>query len=472
MSAEIIPMRESFPASTFNLEVEQGLLGAAMTHGLDRLAMLRPGHFHDGLHQRLYEAMERIYRDGGQVSPAALKSHFAGDADLEKVGGPAYLARLKADAIGVNPVQYAKVVIELARRRHVLAVCQAGARTVADPYADGTVDDIAAVAISGLTDVLAEGPQLHPMKAGDIVPVMLATAQARSEGAKLPTTGLGSLDQRLGGWAPGNQVFLAGRPAMGKSALGLWLALSSARRNNFAVAFFSLEMTAEECMVRLACAVASSGHDVIAYEDVRAGKVPRDHMARLEAVRAKLADVDLYMDEQPRRSVQSIMAECRNIQREAERKGSRLGLVVVDHLRKVADSGNYKNNPNKSEGEKAAMLKDMAKQLGVTVLTLVQLNRGVEGREDKHPTLSDLRDSGEIEEEADAVCMVYREAYYREREKPPKNAAEEADWRSEMEEARGTAEIIISKNRHGRTGNVKIACDMASNRFWDMEGRL
>jgi replicative DNA helicase len=472
MTAEIITMRESFPASTFNLEVEQHLLGAAMTHGLDRLGVLRPDHFYDGLHQRLYAAMERIYRDGGQVSPAVLKSQFVGDADLEKVGGPVYLARLKAEAIGVNPFQYAKVIIELARRRHVLAVCQAGARTVADPYSDGTVDDIASTTISGLTDVLAEGPQGHPRVAGDLMPVVIATAEARQSGARLPTTGLAALDQRLGGWAPGNQVFLAGRPAMGKSALGLWLALFAARRNNFSVAFFSLEMTAEECMVRLACAVASSGQDAIAYEDVRSGKVTREHLARLEAVRAKIEGVDLFIDEQPRRSVQSIMAECRNIQREAERKGSRLGLVVVDHLRKVADSGNYKNNPNKSEGEKAAMLKDMAKQLGVTVLTLVQLNRGVEGREDKHPTLSDLRDSGEIEEEADAVCMVYREAYYREREKPPKNAAEEADWRAEMEEARSIAEVIISKNRHGQTGNIKIACDMASNRFWDMEGRI
>jgi len=184
-------------------------------------------------------------------------------------------------------------------------------------------------------------------------------------------------------------------------------------------------------------------------------------------VRSKLETVDLYMDEQPRRSVQSIMAECRNIQREAERKGSRLGLVVVDHLRKVADSGNYKNNANKSEGEKAAMLKDMAKQLGVTVLTLVQLNRGVEGRDDKRPTLADLRDSGEIEEEADVVCMVYREAYYKEREKPPANASEEADWRAELEMFRHTADILVTKNRHGQTGTVSVACDMASNRFWD-----
>jgi len=468
MTAEIIQMRETFPASTFNVELEQQLLGAAMSQGLDRLAMLKPEHFYDGLHQRIFTAMERIYREGGQISPVILKPTFVSDPDIEKVGGVSYLAKLKASAVGsIDIGQYARGVMELARRRQVLSVCQAGARTVADPYSDGTVDDIASNAISGLTDVLAEGPQSHPRKAGDIIPVVLAGAQARSEGARLPTTGLGALDERLGGWAAGNQVFLAGRPAMGKSALGLWLAMATARRNNFAVAFFSLEMTAEECMVRLACAVASSGHDTIAYEDVRSGKVSRDHLTRLEAVRSKLETVDLYMDEQPRRSVQSIMAECRNIQREAERKGSRLGLVVVDHLRKVADSGNYKNNANKSEGEKAAMLKDMAKQLGVTVLTLVQLNRGVEGRDDKRPTLADLRDSGEIEEEADVVCMVYREAYYKEREKPPANASEEADWRAELEMFRHTADILVTKNRHGQTGTVSVACDMASNRFWD-----
>lgn len=474
MSAEIVQMREAYPASTFNLELEQELLGAAMAKGLDQLAMLRPEHFYDGLHQRIYTAMERIYReDGRRPSPAMLKPSFITDPDMEKVGGVQYLARIGASAIGgVDVVQYARGVMELYLRRQVLAVCQAGARAVADPYSSGTVDEIASSAISGLTDVLAEGPQTHPRRLRDVMPVMLADAQARASGARLPTTGLGGLDERLGGWAPGNQVLLAGRPAMGKSALGLWLALAAARRNNFAVAFFSLEMTAEECMSRLACAAASSGHDVIAYEDVRAGKVTRGQMCRLEAVLGKLDDVDLYIDDHARRSVQSITAECRNIQREAVRRGSSLGLVVIDHLRKVADTGNYRNNPNKSEGEKAAMLKDVAKQLGVTILTLVQLNRGVEGRDDKRPTLADLRDSGEIEEEADAVCMVYREAYYRGREKPPNSVAEEADWRATLDEIRHIAEVGITKNRHGRTGNVKIGCDMASNRFWDVEGRL
>lgn len=463
-------MRESFPASTFNLEVEQELLGAAMTVGLDKLGIVKAEHFYDGLHQRIYAAMERLYRDGAIPSPALLKSTFVNDPDIEKVGSVTYLAKLKVAGGSVhNITQHARQVVEHYRRRLVLSACQEGARTVSDPYSSGTVDDIAAQTISGLTDVLAAGPQSHPRRADVLAPLVVEKANERANGHRLPTTGLGALDERLGGWAPGNQVFIAGRPAMGKTALGLWLALYGAARNKFGVAFFSLEMTAEECLTRLCCALASSGRDNIAYEDVRSGKITAEQLNRLDAIRSKLANVDLFIDEQPRRSVQSIQAECRNLQRELERRGSRLGVVVIDHLRKVADSGNYKNNPNKSEGEKAAMLKDMAKHLGVTVVTLVQLNRGVEGREDKRPTLADLRDSGEIEEEADVVCMVYREAYYKEREKPPGSAGEEADWRFQLEEIRHVAEVGVAKNRHGRTGALKVGCDMASNRFWDLE---
>jgi replicative DNA helicase len=230
-------------------------------------------------------------------------------------------------------------------------------------------------------------------------------------------------------------------------------------------------MTVDECMTRLACDVASTSERVIAYEDVLNGKARPDDIKRLEATRAALGAANLYIDDQAKRSVPSIMAECRGIAREAMKMGGRLGLVVVDHLRKVADSGNYKNNPNKSEGEKAAMLKDMAKLLDCTVLTLVQLNRGVEGRDDKRPVLSDLRDSGEIEEEADAVCMVYREAYYKAREKIPTQTAAEADWRDELATVEHVAEVMIAKNRHGQTGRINIGCNMASNKFWTVEER-
>lgn len=464
MTAEIHQLRDS--SSTFNVEVEQGLLGAAMVHGVDKFGALRSEHFYDPLHQRIYAAISTLCQQGRAFNAAGLKGYFTTDPGMVEAGGVGYLAKLSASAPAYHLEKYAALVMELWQRRQVVYACNECLRMAVDPHADEPLQTLIDHLQHNLTVIQNDGPQSRPVRAGDAMKRFIEQTRARMEGDdRLPLTGLARLNDKVGGWRMGNQVFLAGRPGMGKTALGLWLAHAAASGNNYTVAFFSLEMTADECMTRLACEVAGN----IPYEDVLNGKVNAEQIRKLDAGRAHLEQIDLYIDDQPKRSVVSIMAECRRMQRDAERAGSRLGLVVIDHLRKVADSGNYKNNPNKSEGEKAAMLKDMAKQLGTTVLTLVQLNRGVEGREDKRPSLSDLRDSGEIEEEADAVLMMYREAYYKGREKAPKEKHAYAEWLMELETIAGVAEVYVAKNRHGQTGPTKIGCDMATNRFWTVD---
>lgn len=475
MTAEIHQLHASVPASLHNLEVEQELLGAAMLYGIDRIAALQAKHFYDPLHARIYGAIQSLCSQGRQPNAATLKTFFMVDEGMQAVGGVTYLARLQAKPGSAPHLEaYARHIMELWQRRGIVQACYETISVTADPHADKSFQAVVDDLQHDITKIQNEGPSSRPQRAGEFMGRFIEDARSRAAGEdKLPITGLSSLNERLGGWRRGNQVFLAGRPGMGKTALGLWLAHHAAAKNKgFTVAFFSLEMTASECMTRLACEIASAGETKIAYEDVLNGNIKPYQMDRLEQVMGRIEALNLYIDDQAKRSVPSIMAECRRLAREAEKNGSRLGLVVIDHLRKVADTGDYKNNPNKSEGQKAAMLKDMAKQLDCTVLTLVQLNRGVEGRDDKRPALSDLRDSGEIEEEADAVCMVYREAYYKSREKPPRAASEEADWRAELDEVKHIAEVLVTKNRHGQTGNLKVGCDMATNRFWGLDNRL
>ncbi len=465
MSAEIHQLRDS--PTTFNLEVEQGLLGAAMVGGIDKLGSLRPEHFYEPLHQRIYATMASLAQQGRPFNAAGLKSYFNADPGMTEAGGVSYLAKLAAGAPAYQVEKYAALVMELWQRRQVVHACNECMRQAVDPNADEPLQSLIDQLQHNLTTIQNDGPQSRPQLAGIAARRFLESIRPYvADDEKLPRTGLAGLDDRIGGWRRGNQIFIAGRPGMGKTALGLWLAHSASLRTT--TAFFSLEMTADECMTRLACEVSGD----VPYEDVLNGRLTQVQVDRLGAGRQRLDLAQLYIDDQPKRSVVSIMAECRRIQRDAERSGSSLGLVVIDHLRKVSDSGNFKNNPNKSEGEKAAMLKDMAKQLGTTVLTLVQLNRAVEGREDKRPTLSDLRDSGEIEEEADAVLMMYREAYYKGREKPPKEKHAYAEWQMEYQSVSSVAEVYVAKNRHGRTGKTSVGCDMATNRFWDVENVL
>lgn len=472
--AEVTTLREEFPSATFNLEIEQGILGAAMVHGVSGLGSLKPEHLFDPLHQRIMRAIIHLASEGKEASPRSLKAFFETDEGIARVGGVKYLAQLASGAPpNEHSRQYVAFAMELWQRRSMIQACYETISKAGKPDIDEMLQSVIDGMQQRLNEIQNEGPMARPVLAGSLMARLLQDTRARMDGtAPVPHTGLSGIDQKLGGFRYGNQVLLAGRPGIGKTALGLSLAYKAAVANpNYVVVFFSLEMTAQECLTRLACELASTGGHEIAYEDVLNGTVKPHQLERLAMMESVIASSSLYIDDQPRRSVASIFAECQAIARESDRMGNRLGLVVIDHLRRIADSGNYKNNANKSEGEKAKMLKDAAKMLNCTVLTLVQLNRGVEGRDDKRPSLADLRDSGEIEEEADSVMMVYRDYYYRQREKPPGNPSAEADWRAEIDAIKDQAEVYITKNRHGQNGRVMLRCNMATNSFWDISAR-
>ncbi|MBI1179123.1 MAG: AAA family ATPase [Alphaproteobacteria bacterium] len=237
----------------------------------------------------------------------------------------------------------------------------------------------------------------------------------------------------------------------------------------FAAAFFSLEMPGRQIVLRMACEMASTDAFRIPYSLARRGRINQNQLRALAGAEADVGRLPIYIDDTPGRTASSIAAECRRLKRDLEHKGMRLGLVVVDHLRKVRDSGNYRNNANKSEGEKASDMKNLAKELGCTVMALVQLSRDLERRENKRPVMSDLRDSGEIEEEADIVLFPFREHYYRRRQEPntDKDPMARMNWEADLKRLEGRMELIVGKNRQGEEATLHIGCDMATNRFWD-----
>jgi len=465
---------EAVEGGLFNLEVEQVVLGEVMVkpERLDRIAFLKAEHFCDPLHQRIYAQVLTLTRDGKVAVPKTLKAHFAGDADLKAAGGAKYLAGMAAGAgWNQNIEDYATVIVDLWRRRQGVATYMEGMDALAD-ISTGTAVDAVMESIQGrITDIQSEGPTPRPQQVGGLMDGVMQKVQDAMNGLHpLPSTGIKTLDEMIGGLAPGNLTLLAGRPGMGKTALGLSIVRKAVLATpGIASAFFSLEMTANECILRMACETASTDAWKIPYSYAMRGQIGREQFQTLMRAQDSVINLPLYVDDTPARTAAAISAECRRLHRELAVKGITLGVVAIDHLRYVKDSGNYRNNANKSEGEKATDLKVLAKELKINVIALVQLNRGVETRENKRPSLADLRDSGEIEEAADVAIFPFREAYYKRRNKPADgNPDVLAQHEAELAFLENRMELIVEKNRQGEPGMKVIGCDMGTNRFWDL----
>lgn len=469
--AQIAPTSEA----PFNLEIEQALIGAVMINStaLDRIEFLRPEHFFEPLHQRVYRTASTMARAGRKATPAALKTFFDTDEAMKEVGGTSYLARCSAAAaIPGAVVDYARVLVDLWQAREGTKIIDEARASLLCPNVDETSASVLEAVQARLSDIQADGPRPKPEHVGDLLDGVLQNVQDAMNGKTvIPSTGSKALDAAIGGLDVADLILMAGRPGMGKTARALSLTRQAVTVNqNYAAAFFSLEMPKSQLILRMACEVASTDDFKVPYSYAKRGEINKEQLRRLIDARDTILDLPIYFDDTPGRTVASIAAECRRLQRDLGRQGTRLGLVVIDHLRKIKDTGNFKNNANKSEGEKSNDLKNMAKEMGLSVMALVQLNRGVEARENKRPNAGDLRDSGEIEEDADIILFPYRDYYYKRRAEPPANDhAGRATWRAELDRLQHRMEIIVEKNRQGESTTVHIGCDMATNRFWDLD---
>lgn len=454
-----------------NTEAEQALLGAilianrAYEHVVD---IVSPQQFGFPVHGRIFSAIGSLISAGTSASPITLKHHFETDGSLQGIGGSAYLGRLAASAVTVlNCRGYAQTIADLARRRALIATAQDIIADAAIPDPERPADLVIDEAEERIF-AIADGSNAHaPQRLGDALTTTITRIENayRVGGAITVDTGLSELDQIIAGMGAGDLCVLAARPAMGKSCAAGTIAFNAARRGK-SVLMFSLEMSAEELAQRWIAGLTG-----IPTSDQRHGKIDQSLWPKLIEAQNVLSSLPIVIDDQPRLSVAQMRQRARRCRR---RFG--LDLIILDHLQLVRQGG--KQESRRLEiGDASSMLKAIAKELAVPVLCLSQLSRAPEQRDDKRPILSDLRESGDIEQDSDVVMFLYREEYYIDRQEPKRRVGEThdaftgrvAEWQDRRAAVRGLAEIAVSKNRHGRTGIARTYFDAERQRFENLE---
>ena len=460
-----------------SIEAEQQLLGAILTNNdlFDRVAqILRAEHFYDPVHARIFETAAARIAKNNLASPVTLKAFLEDDAGLAELGGPAYLMRLAGAAISSFAVRdYAEMIYDLAIRRELIDVgneiaAKAARVEVQSEPKEQIVEaeqKLYALAEQGQTE---QGFQSFLTAVTDAVKVANAAYQ-REGGLAGVSTGLIDMDKKLGGLHRSDLLILAGRPSMGKTSLATNVAFNIARAykkgitssgeegavDGGVVGFFSLEMSAEQLASRILSEVAE-----IPSNQIRRGDFTEGEFRRIVDAAKELEAAPLFIDDTPALPISQLAARARRLKRTHG-----LDALFVDYLQLVRGTGRSENRVNEIS-EITMGLKAIAKELDIPVVALSQLSRQVENREDKRPQLSDLRESGSIEQDADVVMFVFREEYYKEREKPSESELEKmAEWQLKMADLHGKAEVIIGKQRHGPIGSVELSFDGRFTKF-------
>ena len=456
-----------------NLEAEQAVLAAVLMNNraLERVSdFLRPEHFSHPAHQEIYKLALHRFASGVPFDIITAKDYLQQQGTLETVGGIDYLTELSsAGATVVNVEQYGRIVYENAMRRQLIAL---GQSIMDDAYVenlDNPVSRQLEIAEQKLFDMSAKGVSEHePTSIGNALQSALEEAQiAYQADGKLSglTTGLTALDKSISGLHHSDLIIIAGRPGMGKTTLAMNIAFNAAnailsgRANNQykgVVAFFSLEMSSSQ----LAARVLSSQTKIPAVS-MREGSLTDEEFLKMTQYSKAIAQTPLVIDDTAGMSVPMIRTRARRL----ARKHGGIALIVIDYLQLMMSPGGRQHIENRVQelSEITRGLKMLAKELDVPVIALSQLSRSVEMRDDKRPQLSDLRESGSIEQDADIVMFTYREEYYLDNRDPSQrisiNASQNSveTWQKRLERARGKADVIIGKNRHGRPETVHLA---------------
>jgi len=481
-----MPRLRGLPA---NIEAEAAFLGAILIDNrvLEELpSPIRPEHFFEPVHQRVFERVLTLLDRSAVVTPVTLKPYFEADEALQELGGITYLARLTADGQGLlAPRELAEQIYDLALLRELVSV---GRNLVEDAL--DTSDAVAPMkqveeAEAALFKV-AEGAsnQNEASTFGMATHKALGMIElAINSGGHVSgkTTGLDSINEKVGGLHDSDLIILAGRPGMGKTSLATNIAFNCANRFledtkehgiekeksvGAGVAFFSLEMSADQLATRILSEQAG-----ISSESLRMGKISRDDFQQLSFASQRLAELPLFIDDTPALTIAALRTRARRLKRKHD-----IGLIVVDYLQLLQGSGRANDNRVNEISEISRGLKTLAKEIEVPVIALSQLSRAVEQRDDKRPMLSDLRESGSIEQDADMVWFVFREDYYvasREPKRPVENDDTKtheahAAWMADMERVYGLAELIVAKQRHGSTGKVRMKFEPRITKFSDL----
>ncbi|MBL6857259.1 MAG: replicative DNA helicase [Pelagibacteraceae bacterium] len=454
-----------------NIEAEQSLIGSVLVNNdiIDEISnIVNSAKFFDPVHRKIYEVIENLNNKGMIANPITLKNYFEKDTGLSEVGGVDYLVKLTRFSSSIKQaIDYAKIIHEMYVKRELILISDGISDQANDDQADKTGENIIEDAEKSLFDLAERGnfsqTFLKFNQAVDQTIQMATLAMKSDQGIVGVPTGLSDLDEKLGGLHKSDLVIIAGRPSMGKTALATniaYYASKNMQENNEkgSVAFFSLEMSSEQLSTRIL-----SEQSRISSSEIRKGKASEETLNRYIETSRNIYDLPLYIDETPAIAISTLSNRARRIKRLFGLK-----LIVVDYIQLMRTNTNRMDGRVQEISEITQGLKALAKELNVPVVALSQLSRAVEQRDDKIPQLSDLRESGSIEQDADVVVFVYREQYYLEKKEPKQGSIEHAEWQSKMSEIHGLANLIIGKHRHGSTGTVHVEFEGMFTKFKDL----
>ena len=472
--------QEPIDLAPHNIEAEQALLGALLINNdvYDRVAnILNETHFFDPVHGKIFEVAASRIKNNSLASPVTLKAFLEDDPGLAELGGNAYLVRLAGASVSVFASKdYAVLIRELATRRSLIDIGneisgKAGTIDIENDPKEQIIN--AEQKLYELAETGQKGSGFKSFLKAIKEAVDVANSAYQREGGMVgPSTGFNDLDKKLGGLHQSDLLILAGRPSMGKTALATNIAFNIAKKyskgtlqdgsegaiDGGVVGFYSLEMSAEQLAARILSEVSEVPSD-----QIRRGDMTEKEFRRFVEAAKSLEACPLFIDDTPALPITQLAARARRLKRT-----NGLDVLIVDYLQLVRPASSKDSRVNEVS-EITQGLKAIAKELDIPVIALSQLSRQVENRDDKRPQLSDLRESGSIEQDADVVMFVYRGEYYKEREKPNDHEIEKmAAWQAEMEELHGKAEIIIGKQRHGPIGTIDLSFEGQFTRFGNL----
>ena len=452
-----------------NIEAEQSVIGSILLSNdiFDEVTLIITSkNFYDPIHRKIFGALEKLIYSGLLANPITLKNYF--EKEKDELNIPEYLVKItKFSTSSRQALEYSKLVFDLYVKRELIKISNEMIDEAKQNDLGNDGQKIIESYEKSLFDLAEKGSFSSSLIKFDEAMrqtiEMASNAYKNEEGIVGVPTGLRDLDDRLGGLHKSDLVIIAGRPSMGKTALATNIAFNAAKKiqemgEKSSVAFFSLEMSSEQLSTRI---LAEQSR--IKSNDIRRGKISEEQFDKFIETSKDISELPLYIDETPAITIAALSNRARRIKRLYG-----LDMVVIDYIQLMRAS-NSNNGRVQEISEITQGLKALAKELAVPVLALSQLSRAVEQRDDKKPQLSDLRESGSIEQDADVVMFVYREAYYLQGKEPRPATVEHAEWQAKMNEVSHLAELIIQKQRHGPTGNVMLEFEAMFTKFKDIQ---
>ena len=453
-----------------NIEAEQSVIGSILVTNeiFDEInTIISSANFYDPMHQKIFEAIENLIYKGMLANPITLKNYFSDEKDDLNI--PEYLVKITKFSTSIRQAtEYSRIIYDMFVRRELIKISEQTIDTAKLNDLNTSGQNIIENSERLLFDLAEKGSFNSSLikfdEAMKQTIEMASAAYRNEEGIVGVPTGLRDLDDRLGGLHQSDLIIIAGRPSMGKTALATNIAFNAAKKiqengKKSSIAFFSLEMSSEQLSTRI---LAEQSR--IKSNDIRRGRISDEQFDKFIETSKDISELPLYIDETPAISIAAMSNRARRIKRLFG-----LDMIVVDYIQLMRGTLNNKDGRVQEISEITQGLKAIAKELSVPVVALSQLSRAVEQRDDKKPQLSDLRESGSIEQDADVVMFVYREAYYLERKEPRPATVEHAEWQAKMNEVSNLAEIIIGKQRHGPTGNIMLEFEAMFTKFKDTQ---